>query len=563
MNGLNGLDVKFSALHVTQVKDWTDLTRFMFVRPAVYAFFLVLSFAVVAPMAHAQMGLATAGLRLAVAEAAARDEDLAAFYRDRSFEGVWTGSSQMAQARRNALLTALSQAESHGIPASRYDVQTLVEALFAADDPVKQGHLDVELSRLLLLYARDVNTGLLNPGEVVPLIKRDVPLLDRRAILEGFLSAPSPSGYLRQLAPQAPEYTRLMRNYLEMQAMVPLGGWGPVVSGGRLEPGDSGPRVVELRNRLMAMGYLGRSVTVTLDDAIRGAVERFQSAHGLTVDGIAGEATLRQINVPLETRMQSVLVAMERERWMNIPRGDRHIWVNLTDFHANIVDFDRVTFSTRSVIGALDSDRQSPEFSDVMTHMVVNPSWHVPRSIIVSEYLPSLQSNPSAVGHLEIIDRQGRVISRDGVDFSQFSATSFPFSMRQPPGARNALGLVKFMFPNPYNIYLHDTPAQDLFSREVRAFSHGCIRLDDPFDFAYALLARQSSDPVGFFQQILDSGDETRVDLEKPLPVHLVYRTAFTSVTGELQFRADIYGRDALIWDALSREGVVVGGVQG
>jgi murein L,D-transpeptidase YcbB/YkuD len=261
--------------------------------------------------------------------------------------------------------------------------------------------------------------------------------------------------------------------------------------------------------------------------------------------------------------MHSVLVAMERERWMNIPRGDRHIWVNLTDFHANIVDFDRVTFSTRSVIGALGSDRQSPEFSDVMTHMVVNPSWHVPRSIIVSEYLPSLQSNPSAVGHLEIIDRQGRVISRDGVDFSQFSTTSFPFSMRQPPGARNALGLVKFMFPNPYNIYLHDTPAQDLFSREVRAFSHGCIRLDDPFDFAYALLARQSSDPVGFFQQILDSGDETRVDLETPLPVHLVYRTAFTSVTGELQFRADIYGRDALIWDALSREGVVVGDVQG
>ena len=539
------------------------MTCLTFVRPAARALAVALSLVLVAPSAHAQMSLSVTGLRQAVAEAAARDEDLAAFYRDRSFEGIWTGSSQIAQARRNALLSALSQAESHGIPASRYDVQGLVEALYAADNAAEQGRMDVELSRLMLRYARDVNTGLLNPGEVVSLIKREVPLIDRRALLEGFMSAASPSGFLRQLAPQAPEYTRLMRNYHEMQAMIPMGGWGPAVSGGRLEPGDSGPRVVELRNRLMAMGYLGRSVTVTYDDAIRGAVERFQGTHGMTVDGVAGEATLREINVPLETRMQSVLVAMERERWMNIPRGDRHIWVNLTDFHANIVDFDRVTFSTRSVIGALGSDRQSPEFSDMMTHMVINPSWHVPRSIIVNEYLPSLRSNPGAAGHLQIIDRQGRVISREGVDFGQFSASSFPFSMRQPPGDRNALGQVKFMFPNRYNIYLHDTPAQDLFSREVRAFSHGCIRLDDPFDFAYALLARQTSDPVGYFQQILNTRNETRVDLETPVPVHLVYRTAFTSVTGELQFRADIYGRDALIWDALSREGVVVGGFQG
>ncbi|MEM9855547.1 MAG: L,D-transpeptidase family protein, partial [Pseudomonadota bacterium] len=198
-----------------------------------------------------------------------------------------------------------------------------------------------------------------------------------------------------------------------------------------------------------------------------------------------------------------------------------------------------------------------------MDHMVINPSWYVPRSIATKEYLPQLQRNPNAVGHLEITDGRGRVVNRAAVNFASYSASSFPFNMRQPPSRRNALGLVKFMFPNKYNIYLHDTPAKNLFSRDVRAFSHGCIRLNDPFDFAYALLAKQTSDPVGFFQSKLRTGAETRVNLTDPVPVHLVYRTAFTTPTGEMNFRRDVYGRDARIWNALQREGVVLRAVRG
>jgi murein L,D-transpeptidase YcbB/YkuD len=173
-----------------------------------------------------------------------------------------------------------------------------------------------------------------------------------------------------------------------------------------------------------------------------------------------------------------------------------------------------------------------------------------------------LQADAGAVGHLQVVASNGQVVNRAN-GFSQYSASSFPFSMRQPPGPSNALGSVKFMFPNRYNIYLHDTPAQNLFAREVRAFSHGCIRLDDPHDFAYALLAKQTSDPVDYFQSRLRTGTETRVDLETPVPVHLDYRTAFTNVDGSLQYRRDIYGRDAVIWNALEREGVAAGGVQG
>ena len=164
---------------------------------------------------------------------------------------------------------------------------------------------------------------------------------------------------------------------------------------------------------------------------------------------------------------------------------------------------------------------------------------------------------------MQITDRRGRVVNRSSANFAKYTARNFPYSMRQPPSSRNALGLVKFMFPNKYNIYLHDTPAKNLFSREVRAYSHGCIRLNDPFDFGYALLAKQEADPKGFFQSQLRTGRESRVNLVDPVPVHIIYRTAYTDARGNLNFRRDIYGRDARIWDALQKAGVELGQVQG
>jgi murein L,D-transpeptidase YcbB/YkuD len=230
----------------------------------------------------------------------------------------------------------------------------------------------------------------------------------------------------------------------------------------------------------------------------------------------------------------------------------------MTDFTAKIVDHGRVTFSTRSVIGALDKDRQTPEFSDEMEYMAINPSWNVPRSITTREYLPMMKRNAGAAGHLKIIDSRGQVVPRSAINFAKYTERSFPYSMRQPPSDSNALGLVKFMFPNQYNIYLHDTPSKSLFAREVRAFSHGCIRLGDPFDFAYALLAAQSDDPVGMFKSVLATGVETNLRLDVPLPVHLVYFTAYPSAKGRMEYRRDVYDRDAAIFRALQEAGVVL-----
>ncbi len=494
----------------------------------------------------------------AVAESAAKEKDIAAFYRANGYQPIWTGQDADDAERRAALIAALRQAGDHALPMGSYRIDRLVNSLSRIVSERDRGLLEVEISRTFLKYARDMQTGVLTPRKVDRGIVREVPLRDRTELLQQISRQP-PKVFLRSLSPKSPEYTRLMKARIQLERQLGRGGWGPVVNARALEPGDTGDAVVALRNRLIAMGFMQRSAVATYDSELTRAVQEFQRANGLEQDGIAGAGTLAEINKQIEDRLPNIIVAMERERWMNIARGKRHVWVNLTDFSAAIVDNDQVTFQTRAVVGKNTSDRRSPEFSDVMDHMVINPTWNVPRSIAVKEYLPQMRRNPYAASHLKLINARGQVVDRGRIDFSQFTERNFPFDMKQPPSSRNALGLVKFMFPNPHNIYLHDTPAKSLFAREVRDFSHGCIRLNDPFDFAYTLLARQTDDPVGFFQSRLRTGRETRVELQNPIPVHLVYRTAFTSAKGRLHFRRDVYGRDARIFDALMRAGVVLG----
>lgn len=498
----------------------------------------------------------------AVAETAARDQDIASFYRTNGYTPIWTGAGEADRARRAALLHAIENADDHGLPVARYDPQGLMDLLRSAKTPRDRGIVEVELSKLFLKYARDVQTGMLIPNRVDSRIVRDIPYRDRSAYLTG-LAETKPATFFRSLPPRSMEYNALIKEKVTMERLLQQGGWGPRVPAKSLKPGASGNAVIALRNRLIAMDYLTRSNTVTYDDALQAAVQQFQVDHGLNADGVAGAATMQQINVGVEKRLQSVLVAMERERWFNTERGKRHILVNIPDFSAKVIDDGKVTFRTRSVVGAVSKDRPTPEFSDVMEHMIINPSWYVPRSIITKEYLPQLKRNPNAVRHIEITDSRGRVVNRSTANFSKYTERTFPFAMRQPPSRSNALGLVKFMFPNKHNIYLHDTPAKSLFARDVRAFSHGCVRLADPFDFAYALLAKQSDDPEGTFKAALNSGKETKIVLKEPVPVHLIYRTAVTNARGHTEYRADIYGRDARIWAALSKAGVVLGGVQG
>lgn len=502
----------------------------------------------------------TAAFTQSLAATASADEVVAEWYRETGYRTLWTGPADAG--RRAAFLTAIQAAQDHGLPVSRYDAAALTARLRAAETEGDRGRIEVEMTQAYLAWARDLTSGALDPKQVDAGILRQIDRIDPKILLTRIANG-NPEAVLKWLEPKSPVYLQLMKAKLGLEAQIAAGGWGEMVPGKLLGPGDSGPGVVALRDRLVRMGFLAPTSVASYDRSLQAAVSAFQMAHGLTPDGVANAATLEEINQPPEARLKSVIVAMERERWMHIDRDTKHVWVNLPDFRARIIDGGKTIFETRVVIGKNVPDQRSPEFSDEMEHMVINPSWGVPRSIIVKEYLPLLQRNPNAVSHLQVIDGRGRVVSRGSVNFAAYSARTFPFGLRQPPSDGNALGKVKFMFPNPYNIYLHDTPSKSLFDHEVRAYSHGCIRVADPFDLAHELLSWQTDNAEAEFEAALKTGNETTVKLKQHLPVHLVYFTAYPDTRGRISYRRDVYGRDAALWEALRAAGVELAGVQG
>lgn len=488
--------------------------------------------------------------RQALAEGVSENRALSTFYRETNYAPIWTGAEHAA--RRTALVSALSRAAEHGLPAARYDLAGLLDAFNAVETERDRAFVEARASLTFLQYARDISSGVLEPSSIIEQIVRELPRPDAGSLMRDFAAA-EPVSFIRNLAPSSPEYARLYRAKQQLEEAIATNAWGPTVQAGSLAPGDTGGAVIQLRNRLIAMGYMPRVATARYDGVMMRAVQEFQEAHGIEADGVAGQATIRAINVSAEERLRSVIVALERERWLNIPRGDRHIWVNLADFTARIVDFDRVTFETVAVVGGQAQDTQTPEFSDQMTYMEINPDWTVPRSIVARSYWGGSMSG------FEFIDNRGNVVPREFVDLSGYTPQTMPYDLRMPPGPGNPLGEVKFMFPNPYAIYLHDSPARSLFRTVVRTHSSGCVRLQDPREFAYELLSRQEADPVTAYHTIQRSGRQTRLNLEQPVPVHLVYRTAFTSVDGRLNFRNDVYNRDARLYEALIRAGVETG----
>tara|TARA_R110001606_G_scaffold119705_6_gene251105 strand:- start:582 stop:2225 length:1644 start_codon:yes stop_codon:yes gene_type:complete len=488
--------------------------------------------------------------QMALALAVSDDADLASFYGSNGLRPIFLGPE--GEARRLALRDAIGNAPRHGIPVARYqpDRLTATEGLAAE---IAHAHA---LSRLL----RDLTGGVLNPTRVDPEIKRQpvrtavVPLLAR------FEAAADPAAVLAGAGPDHPAYLALQQALSgPADLVVPQG--LPRIATGVWRPGQRAAAIADLRTRLAAVGFAADAPDATLyDDALARAVSDYQRAAGLPDDGVAGPRTIAALNgdggTGQDARQRAILVAMERMRWMASEDLDsRHVWVNIPEFSTTIVEDGAEVFRTRSVMGKDTPEMRTPEFSEMMANVVVNPSWNVPRSIAVRDYLPRLQANRHALSHLDVVDGAGRVLARDGIDFGRYSAASFPFRLRQKPSDDNALGVVKFIFPNPWNIYLHDTPSKHLFANRVRAESNGCIRIGDPVDLARALLSRQTDDPAAMFQRARDRERETWLKLTPPVPVHLVYFTAWPGPDGRIRLFDDIYGRDARIWEALQAQG--------
>ncbi|MEO1687074.1 MAG: L,D-transpeptidase family protein [Pseudomonadota bacterium] len=498
-----------------------------------------------------------ADLRLA----ASADPSLGAFYGARDWRPMWTVAGGVLSP--TALLDALEQAGSHALPAAAYGGAALrarVRAAEAAGAP--DADLEIALSRTLARYAADLSAGALKPNAVDRNIHRFPVRPEAAALLAQAAAAPDLNAWLDARAPQDPGYARLRALYADLAAQAKAGGWrASLAEGGTLRPGDRGPRVAQLRARLAELGDAPAPAEEAelFDPALEVAVKEFQRRHGLNADGLAGRRTFAALGADAGERFRQAAVNLERMRWMREPRGARHIYVNIADYRMQLVEHGKTLFDTRVVVGK--RRHQTVEFSDEMEYMVVNPTWHVPRSIANQEILPKLQENPNY-----LVERNMRLVSDGGVpadttvhDWSQYAVGSFPYRVKQRPGLGNALGRVKFMFPNRFSIYLHDTPSKSLFKRDARSFSHGCVRVENPFEFAHALLAPQLDDPEGAFQAWLDKRTERYVHLNVHVPVHLDYRTVWVDEAGTAQFRADVYGRDARVWTALESAGLSPG----
>ena len=489
--------------------------------------------------------------------------DFAKFYAQRAYQPIWANGNSGSML---ALLTAIEQAPAHGLPLSRYNVAELEALWVGATTPEDLAALELAAARSYVRFAKEISAGMLDPRSIHKEMNATRKVPKTSVLLANVAGATDMAAFYRTLPPSSPEYTQMLKLKIELEALVSSKGWGPLVPTGRtLRPGQSDDRVVALRVRLSHRGYaVDDTTSPVFDDLLVEAVKVFQKDFGLNADGLVGPQTLSSINAQPDSRLQQVMVNLERLRWMNYELGARHIYVNIPDFMASVVDNGAPTLSFRIVVGT--GKNQTAEFSDSMTHMIANPTWHVPYSIASEEYLPQLRADPTVLQRSNIkmlVRGSGQIVDSTAIDYTQFTEDNFPFVLQQRPSSNNALGLVKFMFPNKYNIYLHDTPSKSLFARDARAFSHGCVRVQKPMELAYTLLSLQEADPEAAFKRVLNTGQETQIDLVSPIPVHIVYRTVWFDAEGLPQYRHDVYGRDKMVFDALIAAGVTLATVEG
>ncbi|GLQ34440.1 murein L,D-transpeptidase [Amylibacter marinus] len=482
------------------------------------------------------------------------DKQIAAFYASVGYSQLWTGRKNTARAR--ALLAALKSADDHGLPKARYQINAVSKAL-KSRRKADFGKNEIFVSQIFTRYAQDVNSGLLRPSSIDKEIALRPKKISATALLSG-ISKGNPKAFLANLAPKSADYQNLIK---ESQRLSKLSGKPSAdVPIATIKPNMTHPNVALMRAKLRDLGYGNLGGSNTYDAKLQKVVKEFQSTRGLGADGVVGPATLRAMNLKPADQKRMVAVNMERQRWINFPRAKRYIYVNIPDYSVAIIDNGKKSFTSRTVVGKNTDDTRTPEFIDSMTHMVINPTWHVPASIAGKEYLPIIRKDPGFLRkkNMTMLDRAGNSVNPATIDMASYSENNFPYHIKQRPDPGNALGLVKFMFPNKYNIYLHDTPSKSLFNRETRAYSHGCVRVHKPFEFAYALLKKQSSNPKNMFQTHLKTGKESYVNLKQSVPVIITYQTVVFDDKGRASYRGDIYGRDAKIAAALRRAGVAI-----
>lgn len=461
--------------------------------------------------------------------------DLPCFYDRRGFAPAWIGDAG-PRGDAGELLAAIAEAPSDGLDPEDYhlaDLRQRLDQVQGRPSPADLAELDLGLTDSFLRLAADLAHGRVNPELIYSDCALDVPEVDLAGVLENALAAGTVGKSLAGLAPAHAGYRALKQALALYRTM----NWPAVPAGPPLRPGDKNERVAALRTRLEASGELAPPDPAApsgepdlFDAPLAAALRAFQERQGLDADGSVGPATLEALNVSAAERVRQIEINLDRWRWLPRELGERYVMVNVAGFALDVVESGKSVLSMRIVAGKPSS--RTPMFTGTMSHIVLNPYWNVPPGILKNEIEPKMKSDPgyAARENLEVLPG-GKV--------------------RQKPGPNNALGKIKFLFPNRFNVYLHDTPAQALFSRSVRTFSHGCIRIEKPLDLAEYLLRDDPAWTRKKIESLLGDGRERWIVVPRPLPVHLVYWTAWVDGDSVLQFRKDVYGRDRPLLELL------------
>ena len=485
-----------------------------------------------------------------------RHEALQAYYQTYGGELLWLGSN-----RASAFVSRLKGAEADGLDPNDYPSKRLATLSAGGPSIDKRGLAIIELyfSAAFLEYASDLKVGRFLPSKIDPNFFIEGRALDQLSALKGLERADSIDHFFDKWQSPGRNYAALRIALAQHRAISAKGGWSAVPLGDPIRPGTTDPRVPAIRARL-SLTEGGSQVTAAetqvYNNALVEAVKRFQASQGLDVDGVIGSTTIVAMNVPVQERINSIILAMERLRWMPEDLGQQYLIVNIAGFELRRINAGEVEERMAVVVGK--PYHRTPVFSDRIRFLEFNPYWNVPPDIAIKEELPALRSNAAsrAAQGFEAV-RGDQVVDVRSVDWAGVGAGRFPYQLRQRPGTNNALGRVKFMFPNPHNVYLHDSPAHSLFGRSVRAFSHGCIPLSRPLELAEQVL--RVGGVKGWTKERIDdvvaSTKTTVVNLREPLPVHITYLTAWVD-DGVANFRQDIYGHDAKLLAALEGKSI-------
>ncbi|AVF04060.1 MULTISPECIES: L,D-transpeptidase family protein [Devosia] len=473
-------------------------------------------------------------------------------YGERHFEPIWlteqaNGTVAFSPAAAK-IITLFENAASEGLDPSDY-LTPQIDAARLSGDGIELATLETAFSAATMRYADHLHNGRIDPQSISTLLDLKRKPINEAALLEQLARSNDPAAILMQLEPQHREFQALkaaLANFEQSSAARPT----PIGDGPVLRPGNSDARLPAIRARL----ELAASTSQLYDDLTVEAIRSFQEGQGLEVDGIIGPATVAALNGGAATRREDIIANMERWRWMPSELGDFTVFVNIPEFRLSILRNGQEEYTTRVVVGT--TKNQTPVFSDSIRHVVVNPYWNVPSSIIRGEIAPAVLRNPGYTdSHNMDLLYNGAPVSPWQVDWTQVSPSNFPFRVRQRPGAGNALGQIKFLFPNKHDVYLHDTPSKSLFARSYRAFSHGCVRVQNPMEFADALMANEPNISRASLESMFGPS-ERWVNPQKQIPVHLAYFTLRVDEDGAIRSFGDLYGHNEKLIAAMGLNAV-------